>query len=139
MPESQQGLLGLFSLDILYEQSVLYVEHRHNQIKASHTSKLLNIQRRRNNGTCPAFGAYDNTVLPAYASATLAVKINVVVGVVNIPELPQSQICKILYCSIPNYRQGPRACKNFLFCFLHFFNSGQPALLWRFAQLTEPP
>ena len=117
MPQSQQGLLDQlhlfihFSLDIrpelivpVFNQSPLSVEHRYNQIEALHASKLFYIQCRRNNDTCSAFGTYDNTVLSAYTLTTFAVKIHVVVWVADVPELPQSQVCKITHCPISNYR-----------------------------------
>ena len=100
--------------------NVLYIEQRHNQTITLYASQLFYIQCPRNNRTCPAMRAYDNTVLSAYTSALFTVKINVVVRVTDVPELIQSQVCKISRCSIPNYRQGPRACKNFLFCCFHF-------------------
>ena len=74
---------------------------------------------------CSTATTCDNIVLPAHTSTTLTVEINVVVWIVDIPELFQSQVCKIHRRLDPDYRQCPRSRKYFLlFCLLHLRTSG---------------
>jgi hypothetical protein len=68
----------------------------------------------------------DNAVLHAHVLTTLAVKINVVVRIIDIPELLQPQIRKVHICIVPDYRQCPRARKYLLLFYLFHLRTSRP-------------
>ena len=88
---------------------------RHNQRETVHAAKLISHQSRRNDGRHPALPANNNPGPLAHVPALLAVEVYVVVRIIDIPKLPESQIRKVLRRPHLYDGQGPRTPKDILF------------------------
>jgi hypothetical protein len=102
--------------------SFILDKRRHNPFHALHAPKRLPFECLRNDHTHPTFAAQDNSSLLAHELALFTIKIDKVMGILNIPELTQQQIDEISRQPILDYRQHPWTCNNLLFYSYHSYH-----------------